>query len=87
MIRVARSKKMKKAKFSHNQFQKGQFLKNEKKLRIIGNIFRRLARKICISIKEKAKVLIDQHSTAVVPNRGAANFWNYLIFKYVFETS
>jgi len=29
--RVARSKKIKKAKFGHKQFQKGQILKNEKR--------------------------------------------------------
>jgi len=30
IIRVAESRKIKKAKFGHKQFQKGQFLKNEK---------------------------------------------------------
>ncbi len=30
LTRVARSKKIKKAKFGHKQFQKGKILKNEK---------------------------------------------------------
>jgi hypothetical protein len=40
--RVARSKKIKKAKFGHKQFQKDQILKNEKRPNFLPNIFKNI---------------------------------------------